>query len=88
MSITGNSLPDFKLYESTILPSLLHNCESWVALNERHIKDLQNFQNDFIKNVLILPVSTPKAILKYDVGLMPMKWRIAQKKLLFVKNIT
>ena len=38
MSITGNSLPAFKLYESTILPSLLHNCESWVSLNERHIK--------------------------------------------------
>ena len=87
MSITGNSLPAFKLYESTIVPSLLHNCESWVSLNERHIKDLQNFQNDFIKNVLRLPDSTPKAILQYDVGLMPMKWRIAQKKLLFVNKI-
>ena len=87
MSITGNSLPAFKLYESTILPTLLHNSESWVSLNQSHINTLQKFQNDFIKNVLRLPDSTPKAILQYDVGLMPIKWRIAQKKLLFVNKI-
>ena len=32
-------------------------------------------------------VSTPKAILQWDVGMMPMKWRIIQKKLLFVRKV-
>ena len=87
MSITGNSLPAFRLYESTIISTLLHNSESWVGLNQKHINDLENFQNEFIRNVLRLPESTPKAILQYDVGLMPMKWRIAKKKLLFANKI-
>ena len=87
MGVTGNSLPAFRLYESTIIPTLIHNCESWIGLTQKHLDDLQSFQNKFIRDVLRLPVSTPKAILQYDVGLMPMKWRIAKRKLLFVNKI-
>ena len=32
-------------------------------------------------------VSTPKAILNYDSDMMPMKWRVASRKLNFVSRI-
>ena len=34
-----------------------------------------------------LPTSTPKAILHWDSGMEMMKWRIARRKLLFLKKI-
>ena len=48
---------------------------------------LQNFQNGFIRSALKLTDSLPKALLSWDIGLMPMKWRIAQKKLLFLNQL-
>ena len=77
----------FKLYESIIIPSLLHNCESWIGLTDQHISTLQKFQDEFIKRVLRIPDSTPKALIQWDVGLLPMKWRIGKSKLNFVSKI-
>ena len=87
MSCSGNSLPAFKLFEATVIPSILHNAESWISINDKHIDELQKFQDNFIKRVLRLHDSTPKAILNWDVGLMPMKFRIAQKKLIFFNKL-
>ena len=87
MSITGNSVPAFKLFDSIIIPSLLHNCESWIGITDKHISTLQDFQNDFIRRVLRVPDSTPKALLQWDVGLMPMKWSIGKSKINFVSKV-
>ena len=87
MNSVGNALPAFKLFEATIIPALLHNCESWIGIKEKHYDELQEFQEEFIRKVLHLHVSTPKAILQWDIGMMPMKWRIIQKKLLFVRKV-
>ena len=71
----------FKLYEAMIIPALLHNCESWISLDDSHIKLLQQFQEKFVRRLLQLPSSVPKVFLEYDTGLEPMKWRIAYRKL-------
>ena len=83
----GNSTAAFKLYEASIIPALLHNCESWVGINDKHLKSLQDFQDKFIRKLLGLAKSTPKAIINWDIGLQPMKWRIAYKKLVFLQKI-
>ena len=81
----GNSLTATNLFEAQVLPALLHNCESWIGLNETHISDLQNFKDKFMRKILRLPTSTPKAILiHWDSVLKMMKWRIAEKRLLFL----
>ena len=77
----------FKLYEAQIIPALLHNCESWISLDDSHIKLLQEFQEKFVRRLLWLPTSVPKVLLEYDTGLEPMKWRIAYRKLNFVRKI-
>ena len=83
----GGSQMGIKLFEAMIIPSLLHNCESWIGLTDKHIKDLQQFQEKFIRRLFRLPLSTPKAILAYDTGMHNMKWRIAYKKVNFVRKI-
>ena len=75
------------LYEAQIIPALLHNCESWISIDDSHHKLLQDFQEKFIRRVLRLPHSVPKVMLEYDTGMPPMKWRIAQKKLICVNKI-
>ena len=77
----------FRLYEAQIISSLLHNCESWIGINDKHVQLLQKFQEEFIRKVLRLPLSSPKALMNYDTGLWPMEWRIKYKKLNFVRGI-
>ena len=87
MASVGNSLPAIKMYEAMIIPALLHNCESWIGITQNHYETLQKFQDNFIRRLLHLHVTTTKAILHWDTGLMPMKWRIIQKKLLFIRKV-
>ena len=51
------------------------------------MSDLQEFQDKFIRKLLRLPQTTPKAILHWDVDMKLMKWRIAERKLNFVNKI-
>ena len=87
MGGTGNSIAAVRLFEAQIIPSLLHNCESWIGLNQTHISDLQDFQDKFIRKLLWLPITTPKAIVHWDTGMKLMKWRISERKLKFVSKI-
>ena len=66
---------------------MLYNCESWISLDDSHIKLLQDFQERFIRRILRLANSVPKVMLEFDTGMPPMKWRIAQRKLIFVNRI-
>ena len=83
----GNSETPFKLFEARIIPSLLNYSKSWIGTENNHIKDLQDFQDKFIRWVPHLPPQTTKAIINWDIGMMPMKWRIAGKKLQYVRKL-
>ena len=87
MASLGNSRTPFKLFEAEVIPALLFNAESWIGFNEKHTKLLQDFQDRFCRRVFQVHVSTSKAILNYDSEMLPMKWRVASKKISFVKKI-
>ena len=87
MGGTGNSLPAIKLFEAQIIPALLYNCESWIVISDNQVAELQAFQDKFLRKLFRLPISTIKAILHWDTGLKPMKWRIAERKMLFLTRI-
>ena len=77
----------FKMFEASIIPALLFNAETWIGFNEKHEKLLQDFQDRFVRRVFQVHVSTPKAILNYDSGMVPMRLRVAEKKFKFVRQI-
>ena len=83
----GHSKVAFNLFEAQIIPCLLHNAESWIGITDKQIKQLQEFQDIFVRKVLRLAPSTTKALINWDIGLQPMKWRIASRKLQFVRKI-
>ena len=88
MAGLGHSKTAFNLFEAQIIPSLLNNAESWIGITPKQIKDLQDFQDIFTRKVLHLAPSTTKALINWDVGMMPMKWRVAMKKLQSYKSLT
>ena len=87
MASLGESRSAFKMFEAMVIPALLFNAETWIGFNEKHEKLLQDFQDNFVRRVLQVPASTPKAILQYDSGMITMKWRVAEKKILFVNKL-
>jgi hypothetical protein len=87
MGADGTSMAAIKLFEATVVPALLFNSESWIGITEAQTKDLQGFQDKFLRKLMHLPTSTPKAILHWDGGMELMKWRIAKQKLFFLRKL-
>ena len=83
----GSSLTAIKLAEAQVIPALLFNSESWIGITEGQINDLQSFQDKFVRKLMHLPISKPKAILHWDSAMEMMRWRIARQKLLFLRKI-
>ena len=75
-----NSNIAFKLFESLVVQPLLNNCASWIGITEKHVNELQKFQNKFVRRVLHLPHSVTQAILDYDIGKWPMGCCIKERK--------
>ena len=69
------------------MTGLLFNCESWIGITDTQIGELQGFEDNFLKKLLHLPVSIPKAILHWDGGMEMVKWRIAKIKLMFMRKM-
>ena len=61
----GTSTAAIKLFEAQVMSGLLFNCESWIGITDAQIDELQRFQDNFLKKLLHLPISTPKAILHW-----------------------
>ena len=61
-------------FETKVIPKLLNNAESWLGINESHIKTLQDFQDNFIRKVFqVSAKGTPKGMLRLDSQILPMK---------------
>ena len=86
MGADGTSLVAIKLFEVQVIPALLL-CESWIDVSDNQIRDLQGFQDNFLRKLMHLPISTPKAILHWDGGMQGMKWRIVGWNLLFLRKL-
>ena len=75
------------LYRSVFLPRLLYNCEAWPNLSKNGIKSLQASQLSYLRCVMEVTKSTPVAALYLELGILPVKYEIEIKQLLFLKRI-
>ena len=69
------------------MSSLLSNCGTWTEINKKEIKLLDEHQDTFVRALLQLPLSTPKASLRAAFGLLGMAWRVKEAKVLMVMAI-
>ena len=66
---------------------LIYNSETWMELNEKTVKKLENLQNILLRCLLSVPNSTPIAALNWDTGLISVEYRVFQKKLNFLHHL-
>ena len=87
MQAVGGMQSAIDLYESCIIPSLLSNCGMWVEMSRKAEDMLDMLQDTFGRVLLSLPLSAPKASLRAALGLMGMKWRVWEAKILLAQAI-
>ena len=85
--VVGGVLGAIALYEACIVSSLLNNSSTWLGITENQYNMLDAYQYEFLRALLQLPVSAPKACLRAATGVLGMKWRVWQEKLLLILAI-
>ena len=61
-------------FESEIVLKLIHNCESWLGLDDTHTKWPKDIQDNSLKQVLAAP-GTPKGMVELDGQMVQMERR-------------
>ena len=62
--VVGGVLGAIQIYEACIVSSLLNNCSPWVGIKNELYNLLDACQYEFLRALIQLPVSTPKACLR------------------------
>ena len=75
------------LYQSVFLPRLICNCESWSNMTDKDYQALQSAQLLYLRNVVEVPRGTPIAALYLELGILPIKFEIEKRQLLFLRRM-
>ena len=87
MQGVGGMRANIDIYESSIVFSLLSNSGTWTEIRKKEIKLLDELQDNFVRAMLQLPLSTPKTGLRAAFGLLGMAWRMKEAKMLMLMAI-
>ena len=74
-------------HHTIILSKLLLNAETWSQLTKKNIADLETVQNSALKRLLKLPITTPTAILRSELGIWSIESQLMYKKLSYLRRL-
>ena len=77
-----------KLYETTMIPSILYNIEACAKLADKEIKELEKIQHSVLVQLLELPTSTSYIGMLMELGMWTMEARMHYRKLMLYHRIT
>ena len=86
-SQAGGIMAGLMLWEMAVIPSLINNSETWTCIDEESLKRLEELQSMLLRSILSTAKSTPKALLYWGTGVLPMSYRVEEKKLLFLHQL-
>ena len=69
------------MWNLAVVPSLMNNCFTWIGMTNRQEQKLENLQEQLIRLMMEVPVSTPKVALRAETGLLSMKHGVWLDKL-------
>ena len=58
-----------KLFETRLLPAILHRFEAWRKISKSEMQAIEEIQNQSLKKILQLPVTTPSTGLLMEAGI-------------------
>ena len=77
-----------EIWEMAVIPMLIYNAECWQDISDRTVEELDKLQNMFIRCLMAVGTGCPIPLLLSETGLLTMKWRILEKKLLFLHHVS
>ena len=83
----GRLTVGFTIWETAVIPSLLHSAEVWTEMGNKSLKMLEKIQLKYLRLVTGVGTGCPKPILYYHTGTMSMKNRIWLRKILFLHHV-
>ena len=76
-----------EIWELSIIPFLLYNCETWTNISKGSMSLLNDLQFMFLRYLLATPKTCPKPALVWETGFLLMEHRIAVRKLTFYHHL-
>ena len=76
-----------KLIEAMLIPKVLYACETWTNSTKKQNKGIEKLQKDAVTIINSLPQSMPYDGIVLECGLMPMEFRIKEKRLMYFHKI-
>ena len=70
-----------------LLGGLLTNAESWINLNKQNIDALERPDTQLLKRLLSTSGNPCKSFMMLEVGIIPVKFVIMQKRIIFLQYI-
>ena len=83
----GSLSTAFLIYETTVVPMLLTNAETFISMSSKTLKELDKAQLRFLRLVLAIGTGCPIPFLYAFTGTKLMFWRVLERKLLFVWHV-
>ena len=75
-----------KFYKSTIIPSLLYGCETWIPI-ENDKQNLLNIQLSITRKSVKAPKSTSKISLYGEIRELPIDFIIDKKQMMYLRKL-
>ena len=70
-----------------VIPSWTNNSETWTNLEKEQVDRMEEMQSMLLRILFNTPKTTPKTLLYWDTGVLPISYKIEQKKLLFIHHL-
>ena len=75
-----------KLHEAVTIPTMIHNCESWI-LTGTDLMKLERIEVWALKRLLNLPEKTPTVAIRFVTGTLYTKIRIQNKQMIYLQKL-
>jgi hypothetical protein len=75
------------LREAMLINGILYNSEAWHGVTKKHINALQAIDESLLRGILKAHAKTPREFLYLELGAVPLKWIIMQRRLNYQKTI-
>ena len=76
-----------QIFESTVVPTIYHNVETWSKITKKEIEQLERMQKDILTDMMDLPKSTPYFGLLSELGVWPFEQLLAYKRIMLLHQI-
>ena len=66
----GGIVAGLELWEAAVIPKLMYNSDVWNDINKVTVDKLEKLQNEFLRALLITPMSTPTPSLCWETAML------------------